>query len=476
MPDALVRIIHRRVRRTPHQISHPPALRILFTTHQFFPESRAGVEIVTLGLARELKTRGHEPFVLAAKRTVPHSDLLPGETEDYEFEGIPVRRIGRPEEGLTRPYELNYRNDVMAEKTRKYLREVGPDLVHAMHLQGLSASVLQVCEEFGLPTIFTAADFWTVCPVVDLRRHDGVMCEGPDVSHCVRCIASRSADPRLQKAARLVPGAVTSAAGLASRTPLSRFSFPLRQIEAVRERPAYIRDRMGSVDQILAYTHLTRDLLVANGIGRGKIRVSSYGIDTSHVAHVPAERRPSVTLRVGFVGTLAPHKGPDVLVQAFQMLPPEMDATLSLHGSDRGYEAYAAGLRVLAGSDARISFPGPFSREELASVLVDLDVLVVPSRWYENAPGVIFEAFAAGMPVIATDLGGMSEFVRPGKNGLLFALDEAEDLAGQLRTLIEDRSLLGRLRAGIEPVKTVGEYAGELIELYGTLAGRSGRQ
>ena len=56
-------------------------MRILFTTHQFFPESHAGVEIVTLGLARELRARGHEPFVLAAKRTVPHSDLLPGETE-----------------------------------------------------------------------------------------------------------------------------------------------------------------------------------------------------------------------------------------------------------------------------------------------------------------------------------------------------------------------------------------------------------
>jgi glycosyltransferase involved in cell wall biosynthesis len=442
-------------------------LRILFTTHQFFPESRAGVEIVTLGLARELEARGHEPFVLAAKRTVPHSDLLPGETEDYELEGIPVRRIGRPEEGLTRPYDLNYRNDAMAGKTREYLREVDPDLVHIMHLQGLSASVLLVCEELGLPTIFTAADFWTVCPVVDLRRHDGAMCEGPDVSHCVRCIASRSTDPRLRKAARLVPGAVTGAAGLASRTPLSRLSFPLRQIEAVGERPAYIRDRMRSADGILAYTHLTRDLLLANGIGRGKIRVSSYGIDTSHVAHVPAERRPSSTLRVGFVGTLAPHKGPDVLVRAFHLLPPETDATLSLHGSDRGFEAYAAGLRDLAENDPRISFPGSFSREELADVLANLDVLVVPSLWYENAPGVIFEAFAAGMPVIATDLGGMSEFVKPGENGLLFALGDPQDLADQLSTLIEDSSLLGRLRAGIEPVKTVGEYADELIDLYG---------
>jgi glycosyltransferase involved in cell wall biosynthesis len=444
-------------------------VRILFTVHQFFPESRAGVEIVTLGLARELKARGHEPFVLAARRTVPHSDLLPGETEDYEFEGVSVRRIGRPEEGLSRPYELNYRNDEAAGKTREYVREVGPDVVHAMHLQGLSASVLPVFGEFGLPVVFTAADFWTVCPVVDLRRHDGVMCGGPDVSHCVRCIASRSTDPRLRRAARMVPAAVTRGAGMISRQPLSRFSFPLRQVEAVRERPAYIRDRMQNVDRILAYTHLTRDLLVANGIGEGKIQVSPYGIDTSHIAGARSQRRPSPTLRFGFVGTLAPHKGPDVLVRAFRMLPPEVDAMLAIHGSEKGYESFAGGLRALTGDDGRISFPGPFSRNELGNVLADLDVLVVPSRWYENAPGVIFEAFAAGMPVVATDLGGMSEFVTPGKNGLLFGLDDAEDLAKHLRTLAGDEVLLERLRAGIEPVKTVGEYAGELIELYDTL-------
>jgi glycosyltransferase involved in cell wall biosynthesis len=449
-------------------------LRVLFTTHQFFPESRAGVEVVTLGLARELKARGHEPFVLAAKRTVPHSDLMPGQTEDYEFDGIPVRRIGRPEEGLSRPYELNYHNDEAARKTGEYVREVGPDVVHAMHLQGLSASILTVFEELGMPVVFTAADFWTVCPVVDLMRHDGVMCGGPEVSHCLRCIASRSTDPRLQKAARLVPGALVRAAGMVSRPPFSRLSFPIHQVEAVRERPAYIRDRMQRVDRILAYTRLTRDLLVANGIGEGRIQVSPYGIDTAHLVGARSERSPSPTLRFGFLGTLAPHKGPDVLIQAFRMLPPETDATLAIYGSEKGFEPYARRLRSLAGHDAKISFRGPFPREELGAVLAHLDVLVVPSRWYENAPGVIFEAFAAGMPVVATDLGGMSEFVSPGKNGLLFGLDDSEDLATQLRTFARDRDLLDRLRGGIEPVKTVGEYAGELIELYDTLQ-RSGK-
>jgi glycosyltransferase involved in cell wall biosynthesis len=340
-----------------------------------------------------------------------------------------------------------------------------------MHLQGLSASVLPVFKQSGLPVVFTVADFWAVCPVVDLRRHDGVMCTGPEVTHCVRCIASRSADPRVKKAS-LVPGAVPRVAALLSRTPLSRLSLPLRQVDAVRKRPAYIRERMEDVDRILVYTHLARNLLLANGIGKEKIQVSHYGIDTSHVAGASSERRPSSTLRFGFVGTLAPHKGPDVLVRAFRMLPSGTDARLSIHGSGKDYESYTGELRHLAGEDRRISFRGAFVREELKGVLSDLDVLVVPSRWYENAPGVIFEAFAAGMPVVATDLGGISEFVKHEENGLLFGLEDARDLAGQLLRFAEEPGLLAQLRSGIGAVKSVGEYADEMEELYDTLLNR----
>ncbi len=85
---------------------------------------------------------------------------------------------------------------------------------------------------------------------------------------------------------------------------------------------------------------------------------------------------------------------------------------------------------------------------------------------------MIFEAFAAGIPVVATDLGGMSEFVRHEKDGLLFGLEDHRDLARQLRRLVEEPGLLGRLRAGIEPVKTVQENVDELEALYGGLLAR----
>ena len=447
-------------------------MRILFAAHQFFPEHYAGVEIVTLGLARELRARGHETFVLAPKRSVPGNDIQPGGIEDYEFGGVPVRRIGRPKEGVLRSYRLNYENEVMARRTREYMREVKPDIVHAEHFQGLSTSVVPVFKEFGVPIVYTATDFWTICPVVDLRRHDGVMCRGPDLTHCPRCVASRHSGfitGRLMEAVmERTPDAALKTAGRLSETPLHK-AFPLNQIWALKERPGYIREHMEQVDHIIAYTRLMRDLLLENGMGDGKIGVSYYGIDTSRISEAPRNRNLPPPLRIGFIGTLAPHKGCDLLVRAFKGLPPELGATLDIYGNLERFELFVEELRGLAGGDERIDFAGPFPREEVDQVLSGLDVLVVPSRWYENQPGVIFEAFAAGMPVVGTNLGGISEFVEHEENGLLFELENVEDLVHQLRRLGEEPGLLERLRAGIGPVKTVEENVDELEKLYNTL-------
>jgi glycosyltransferase involved in cell wall biosynthesis len=146
------------------------------------------------------------------------------------------------------------------------------------------------------------------------------------------------------------------------------------------------------------------------------------------------------------------------------MLPPHLDATLAVHGDSDRYPSFADELRELAGDEGRISFRGAFSRDELGRVMSELDVLAVPSRWYENAPGVIFEAFAAGMPIVATNLKGLSEFVKHGENGLLFELENAGDLSRQLRRLCEEPGLLERLlyegnRSGLSPLLLLTGWA-----------------
>jgi glycosyltransferase involved in cell wall biosynthesis len=450
-------------------------MKILFAAHQFFPEHYAGVEIVTLGLAKELRARGHETFVLAPKRSIPTNNIEPGEIENYEFEGVPVRRVGRPKEGLDQPLRLDYENEVMAERTREYMREMRPDIVHAEHFQGLSSSVIPVFKEFGVPLVYTATDFWTVCPVYIFRRHDGTLCRGPEIAACTRCVVSRYPASRTKTMVERMPDAVLRIAGRAADLPLSKLPHSLRQVGALHERPEYLRKRMEQVDHIIAYTHLMKELLLANGIGEGKIGVSPYGIDTSRITHIPRNRNVPPPLRVAFIGTMAPWKGSDILIRAFRKLPPGMEATLNIYGNLERYKPFVKGLRQLAKGDNRINFVGPFQRDKVGEVLSELDVLVVPSRWYENQPGVILEAFAAGMPVVATDLGGMSEFVRHEENGLLFELDSPDDLARQLRRLSEEPGLIERLRSGIGPVKTVEEDVDELEELYASLLAKERR-
>jgi glycosyltransferase involved in cell wall biosynthesis len=78
----------------------------------------------------------------------------------------------------------------------------------------------------------------------------------------------------------------------------------------------------------------------------------------------------------------------------------------------------------------------------------------VPSIWYENSPLVIREAFAMKIPVIATNLGDMSEVVRHGKNRLLFDRCDPEDLARKIQLIIDEPNLITKLKSGIQTIKT----------------------
>ena len=97
----------------------------------------------------------------------------------------------------------------------------------------------------------------------------------------------------------------------------------------------------------------------------------------------------------------------------------------------------------------------------------------MPSLWYENSPLVIQEAFAAKVPVIASDLGALAEKVRHGLDGLLFPPGDAASLREVLRRLIEEPAILKCLRANIRPVKSMAEHAKEIEALYERL--REGR-
>jgi glycosyltransferase involved in cell wall biosynthesis len=183
-------------------------------------------------------------------------------------------------------------------------------------------------------------------------------------------------------------------------------------------------------------------------------------------------------LRVGYVGQIIPIKGVHVLIQAFRKANSDGRAKLEIWGGLGKDLDYSGRLGAFIEEDPSISLHGHFAHDDLAEVFSSIDVLVVPSIWYENAPLVIQEAFAAGTPVIATNLGGMAEMISNEVNGLLFERGDSDDLARQLQRLIDEPDLIEKLKAGIPRVKTIEEEVNQLERMYFELVqdGKNGQQ
>lgn len=130
-------------------------------------------------------------------------------------------------------------------------------------------------------------------------------------------------------------------------------------------------------------------------------------------------------------------------------------------------------MRKLAAEDPRITYHSPVPRERVIPLLSRYDLLAVPSRCVETGPQVVLEAFAAGIPVMGSNLGGIAELVENGVNGLLIGPDDIPAWIRQLRSLLEEPGLLKRLREGVRPPRKMREVAQEMIELYRNLLRRA---
>ena len=195
----------------------------------------------------------------------------------------------------------------------------------------------------------------------------------------------------------------------------------------------------------------------ALGVPRDRLRVSDYGFVPWTK---PAGRSaPAAPLRVGFVGSVVPHKGVHVLVEALRLLPAGV-AHLSIVGDPNVAPDYVADLHRRA-SGLPVEFRGRFDEVERRNVYDALDVLVVPSLWLENSPLVIHEAAMAGVPVVASRIGGIPGLISDDVSGLLVEPGSAQQLAVALRRFVEDPGLCQRLAARAPSVKTIEQDADE---------------
>ncbi|HYX84814.1 MAG TPA: glycosyltransferase family 4 protein [Gaiellales bacterium] len=365
-------------------------MRVLVVHNRYRTAQPSGENAVVDEETALLRQRGAEVEVLSV--------------ESDDIAGWPFQKK------LTLPARVVWSRDG-ARRVRDAVTAFGPTVVHFHNtFPLLSPAALRAAHGSGVRVVQTLHNFRPLCPAATFLR-DGRVCEDclgrapiPAVVHgCYR--SSRAATLPLA-----VKDALHSAIGTWSR----------------------------AVDTYITPSEFARSRYVKAGWAADRV-VVKY-----NTAPDPGAREPSRDGGFVCLSRLAPEKGVDVLLDAWGQAFPTGDARLRVVGAGELDSA----LRSRAARLVGVEFTGQVPRERGLEILADARALVIPSRWYEVFPRIVAEAYALGVPVIASRLGSLAEIVADDRTGLLVDPGDPANLARALRTLAEDAELARRL--GVE--------------------------
>ena len=277
-------------------------------------------------------------------------------------------------------------------QARELIDLTQPDVVHVHNTFSLiSPSVYWACAQAGVPVVQTLHNFRLACPQAMLLR-EGKVCE--------QCIG------------RMPWPALVHGCNPGSR---ARTLVTLGMIGVHRA----IGTWQNKVTRYIALNEFCRDKFIQAGLPARKIVVKP-----NFVASGPATSGPRSG--VLFVGRLAPEKGVEVLGEAWRTLVHRAPA-LALRVAGTGPEDRR--LQMQHG----VTMLGALGQAAVRAEMQRAQVLVLPSIWYENFPLTLVEAYASGLPVIASRIGALAELVEHGETGLLFEPGDAHGLADALQ-------------------------------------------
>lgn len=279
------------------------------------------------------------------------------------------------------------------KKLDTLIEDFRPDVVHAHNLfPSLSPAALRVGGRKSIPTLVTLHNYRLMCLPGTFVR-DGKICED--------CLGKPPWRGVVHRCHRDSAGASAVLAGsIGFHRAASSFERPIRY---------------------LAVSEFLRSKHIEHGFPPEQVIVKPNFA-------WPALRRSGPGAYFLYLGRLAPEKGVSHLMRSWD----RVDAPLRIVGDGPEIED------LKRSAPSNVEFTGPIPGPDVPGVLADARALLVPSTWYEGAPRGIIEAFAAGVPVVASAIGGLSELIAEGSNGFLAKPGHADSWAATAQLLLED--------------------------------------
>ncbi len=327
-----------------------------------------------------------------------------------EKHGGQSRLLTRSSKGLTRSFLAKVRGFAAGIYSRSAYREMAetldadrPDVVHVHNLYPLfSPAVLVACRRAGVPVVMTNHNYLLTCPIVS-HLSKGRVCE--------KCVGGREYWCVLQNCREHLAESL---------------AYALRSVVARKLR--LFRD---NVTIQIVLSHFAWQRLVKAGFDPQRVVVLP---NMTELAPEPKGHFPGQY--AAFSGRMKGEKGVDVLLAAAARLP---GVPVRLAGDGPILDT------LMSGAPPNALFMKRLGPEAMASFYQGARFLVVPSMWFEGCPLVVSEAMSHGLPVIASRIGGLPEFVEDGVTGLLFEPGNAAELADKIHMLWENPDLCRRL-------------------------------
>ncbi len=405
--------------------------RLAVVSHSHPSISKGGAEITAYALYRGLRDVGVDAIFVGACSVADRGRLSLGSASEFAVFVEPER--------YDHFFHLAPRG--VSEQLVDILLRERIGLVSFHHFFNLGLNTLRAARSLpGLAAFLTLHEFLAICQNHGqmITRQTQSLCERATNESCVACFPEHM-----------------------------RSQFTLR------------RDTMlgafGRFEGFVSPSRFLAERFIEWGLPPERTTVIENGLLSPPQAGPPRKNEASRTF--GFFGQINPFKGVDVLLDAADLIArdPALSASLRLriHGNLVGQtEAFTKRFEEALKVYPFLSYAGPYNNASVHRLMGECDYVVIPSKWWENSPVVIQEAYSVGVPVICTGIGGMAEKVRDGVTGLHFRLGDAADLLRAMRIGVDPRNA-AHLRAGLPAAPNALDMAERYLAFFGSaLAGR----
>lgn len=378
--------------------------------HQFYPEFYSGTEKFVLNLSTMIQKLGNQARVITYSfyddsfydRSIGQLML-----KEFSYQGVPVTAIRHKK--MPNGIHHNLLDQGIVETAKDIISNEQPDIVHVGHSMRVN-EFIEASRELSIPYIMTLTDFFLICPKVNLITSNGDLCAGSEGGS-----ACLSVCPEL-------PGKVVK-----------------RHLNTSKEF-------LFNANMVISPSKFVASVFKKE-YGKLNVKVINHGISYNKIKKNKRGYKKGDKLLFCYAGTLIHHKGVHILLDVFKRLE-SRDVTLKIYGSGPN-ETYVNNLMKIAEQDKRIEFCGVFSENQVGSIFSGVDVVILPSLWYENYPLVLHESLACNVPTIVSDVGGLAEKIKDGLNGFTFKIGDGNHLKTVLEGIIKNPEILNELKANI---------------------------